>query len=958
MTDSAKIDYGKTIHLPKTDFPRRAGLAQKEPELQKRWEKMGLYEKQRAASKGREKFILHYGPPFANGNIHLGHVLSMTLKDVVCRSYQMMGYDAPLVPGWDCHGLPIEWKVEEDFRAKGKNATKDTDPVGFRQECRAFAQKWADVQSAEFQRIGLNADWKHPYSTMHKKSEALIAAEIHKFLMNDGLYRGSKPVMWSIPEQTALAEAEVEYKDVKSNTIWVKFPIKSGPKELMGANVVIWTTTPWTLPGNRAVAYGDDIEYICIEVAGVVGKGGDITDTASLPGQKLLIAECLYNQFNKSTGVSATQKNDATEVLWRGKGSSFAGVICRHPLHSKGYEFDVPMLAGDFVTTDAGTGFVHIAPGHGEDDYHLGIKNKIEVPQTVAGDGKYFEHVPLFAGLPVYMPDGKKGPANKMVTLAIIQAGNFVGRDDNYEHSYPHSWRSKAPVIFRNTPQWFISMETNDLRKKAIAEIAKTRFVPERGRNRIGAMVEGRGDWCVSRQRAWGVPIALFVSKKTGEALKDPKVNQRIYEIVEKEGSDAWFDHPAQHFLGNQYDANDFDQVKDIIDVWFESGSTQGFVLEQRPELAHPADLYLEGSDQHRGWFQSSLLVGVGTRGKAPYKSILTHGFILDEKGYKMSKSTGNVTSPAKLTEMYGADILRLWVAGCDYMEDIKFGENILKGHVDTYRRIRGTFCYLLGSLGDFEKVKYAELSDMDRWVLHKLHEIDGLVRTSVKNFDFSGMVATIHNFCSRELSAFYFDVCKDTLYCDARDSLKRRAILTVLDEVFNFLVHWLSPVLCYTTEEAWLAYKGVTAEDVKESIHLSTFPVAPKEWHHPELEEKWQKILDVRSTITKSLEVSRENKVIGSSLEAAPKMHIADTALAQILRGINMAEICITSAFEIFEEDASANVYNVTIEKAPGAKCERCWKYTTDVGSSAQHPSICARCAGVVQKELKSAAA
>jgi isoleucyl-tRNA synthetase len=932
---------------------------------------MELYDKQRAASKGREKFILHYGPPFANGNIHLGHVLSMTLKDVVCRSYNMLGYDTPLVPGWDCHGLPIEWKVEEDFRAKGKNGTKDTDPVGFRQECRAFAQKWADVQSGEFQRIGVLADWKNPYSTMFKKSEAMIAAEIHKFLMNDGLYRGSKPVMWSIPEQTALAEAEVEYKDITSDTVYVKFPIKKGTLKLPlstdptlfrsagvdkgddDISVVIWTTTPWTLPGNRAVAYGEDILYQCIEILSV--KEGSLLKV----GDKILVHDPVILSAVPNIGMGEIRE------LWRCKGSVLAGTILHHPLHGKGYEFDVPMLAGDFVTTDAGTGFVHIAPGHGEDDYHLGVKNKVEVPQTVAGDGKYFEHVPLFAGLSVYMPDGKKGPANKLVTNAIAEAGNLVAKQQ-ITHSYPHSWRSKAPVIFRNTPQWFISMDKNDLRKKAIAEIAKTRFVPERGRNRIGAMVEGRGDWCVSRQRAWGVPIALFVNKKTGSPLKDAKVNQRIYEVFEKEGSDAWFDHPPQHFLGNQYDASDYEQVRDIIDVWFESGSTQGFVLEQRPELAHPADLYLEGSDQHRGWFQSSLLVGVGTRGHAPFKSILTHGFILDEKGYKMSKSTGTGMSPAKLIETYGADILRLWVTGSDYMEDIRFGENILKGHVDIYRRIRGTFCYLLGSLGDdFEKVKYADLSDMDKWVLHKLHEIDGVVRESIKNFDFNGMTTVIHNFCARELSAFYFDVCKDTLYCDAKDSVKRRAVLTVLDEVFNYLVHWLSPVLCYTTEEAWLAYKGVTMEDTKESIHLSTFPVAPKEWHHPELEEKWQKILSVRSVITGALEVKRAEKMIGASLEAAPKVYVADTALAKILKTINLADICITSGAHLVEAAvggafmaADVTGVSVTVEKAPGAKCERCWKYTTDVGASALHPTICARCAGVVQKELKSVAA
>jgi isoleucyl-tRNA synthetase len=952
MTEEVKFDYAKTIHLPKTDFPRRAGLAQKEPELLKRWQKMGLYEKQRAASKGREKFILHYGPPFANGHIHIGHTLTYTLKDILCHAKQMMGFDAPLVPGFDCHGLPIEWKVEEEFRSQGKNGTKDTDPVGFRQACRAYAANWSGIQTEELQRLGIVGDWKNPYSTMHKKSEALIAVEIHKFLMNGGLYRGSKPVMWSIPEQTALAEAEVEYKDVVSDTVFVKFPVKKGPGEFEGASVVIWTTTPWTLPGNRAVAYGDDIDYVMI-IVNTVAEDGLLK-----AGDKIFVSKVLLPAFKTAAKITAAEESPGF------KGSAFDGVTLHHPLYGKGYEFDVPMLAGDFVTTDAGTGFVHIAPGHGEDDYHLGLKYKIEVPHTVAGDGKYFEHVPLFAGLPVYMPDGKKGPANKLVTNAIAEAGHLVGKHQ-ITHSYPHSWRSKAPVIFRNTPQWFISMETNDLRKKAIAEIDKTHFTPDRGRNRIGSMVAGRGDWCVSRQRAWGVPIALFVDKKTGEPLKDAAVNQRIFDIFEKEGSDAWFDHAPQHFLGDKYKADDYEQVRDIIDVWFESGSTQSFVLEQRPELQRPADLYFEGSDQHRGWFQSSLLVGVGTRGNAPYKGILTHGFILDEKGAKQSKSAGNVTSPIKLMETYGADILRLWAAGCDYTDDIRFGENILKGVSDIYRRIRGTFCYLLGSLGDdFEKVKYSELSDMDKWVLHKLHEIDGIIRESLNTYDFLRMTTTIHNFCNKELSAFYFDVCKDTLYCDGKDSVKRRAVLTVLDEVFNFLSHWLSPVLCYTAEEAWLAYKGVTAEDTTESIHLRTFPVAPKEWHKPELEETWQKILSVRSVVTGALEVKRTEKMIGASLEAAPKVYVADTALAKVLKAVNLADICITSNATFadngtgsFTIEGVAGV-SVTVEKAPGEKCERCWKYTTDVGSNAAHPTVCARCAAVVQKELTSAAA
>ncbi len=954
-TDDGKVNYGQTIHLPKTDFPRRAGLAQKEPQLLQRWQKMGLYEKQRAASKGRDKFILHYGPPFANGHIHLGHLLSHTLKDIVCRAKQLEGFDAPLVPGYDCHGLPIEWKVEEEFRAKDKNDTKDADPVGFRKACREYAAHWSDIQTGELQRIGILGDWKNPYSTMHKKSEALIASEVHKFLMSGSLTRGSKPVMWSIPEQTALAEAEVEYKDVTSDTVYVKFPVSKGPAEFEGASVVIWTTTPWTLPGNRAIGYGDDMDYVMIAVSEVA------EDSLLKVGDKIFVSQVLLPAFK--TAAKIIKATESTPF----KGSAFHKVICHHPLHGQGYDFDVPLLAGDFVTTDTGTGFVHIAPGHGEDDYNLGIKNGVEVPQTVSGDGKYFASVPLFAGLEVYLPNGKKGPANKLVTKAIEDAGHLVGKAQ-ITHSYPHSWRSKAPVIFRNTPQWFISMETNDLRKKAVAEIAKTRFVPERGRNRIGAMIEQRGDWCVSRQRAWGVPIAIFVDKKSGEPLKDEAVNKRVYEVFEKEGSDAWFDHPPQHFLGDKYKEADYEQVRDIIDVWFESGSTQGFVLEQRPELGRPADLYLEGSDQHRGWFQSSLLVGVGTRGNAPYKAILTHGFILDEKGYKMSKSVGNVTSPIKLAEMYGADILRLWVASSGYTDDIKFGENILKGHAETYRRIRSTFCYLLGSLGeDFEKVDYKYLSDLDKWVLHKLHEIDGVVKDSIANFDFVRMTTAVHNFCARELSAVYFDICKDALYCDAKDGVKRRAILTVLDHVFNFLAHWLAPVLCYTTEEAWLAYKGLGVEDEKESIHLSAYPQAPKEWNQTALDEKWQKIIAARTVVTGALEKKREDKTIRSALEAAQKVYVADAALAEILESVDFADVCITSSIEILQQGVGefslsdvANV-SVTVEKAIGEKCERCWKYTEDVGKDKHHPTLCARCSDVVTKEhpdLKSAAA
>jgi len=960
MTPADDFDYGTTIHLPKTDFPRRAGLAQKEPEIKKRWDKMDLYNRQRAESKGREKFILHFGPPFANGHIHLGHLLSKTLKDLVSRSQQMLGRDSLLVPGWDCHGLPIEWKIEEKYRAEGKKKN-EADPVAFRAECRAFAQGWVDVQNSEFQRIGVMGDWKNYYSTMHNSSEATIAREIHKFLLNGGLYRGSKPVMWSIPEQTALAEAEVEYKDVTSDTAWVKFPVKKKgaafPAAFDGASVVIWTTTPWTLPGNRAIAYGEELDYRMITVNAV------LDDAFVKVGDKFLICAQTLADFQKNAKITALTESDAV------KGKVFEGTLCHHPLHGKGYEFDVPMLAGDFVTTDAGTGFVHIAPGHGEDDYRLGLKHNVEVPHTVKGDGTYFENVPLFAGTPVYTPDGKKGPANKFVLNAIQEAGNLVAKAQ-IQHSYPHSWRSKAPVIFRNTPQWFISMEKNDLRKKALAEIKKTRWVPARGENRIAAMVESRGDWCVSRQRAWGVPLAIFVEKKTGEPLKDEKVLNRIFEIFNKEGSDAWYARPASDFLGPEYKAEDYEQITDIIDVWFESGSTQGFVLENRPDLYRPADLYLEGSDQHRGWFQSSLLVGCGTRGNAPFKAVLTHGFILDEKGYKMSKSTGNVTSPMALADKYGADILRLWAAGSDYTEDIKFGENILQGHVDIYRRIRNTFCYLLGSFADFDpakdKVGYAELADMDKWLLHRLFEIDAVVRQCIHDFDFLKLTTTVHNFCAKELSAFYFDICKDTLYCEALDSVKRRAVVTVLDHVFNHLVHWLAPVLCFTAEEAWLSYKGLSLEDTTTSIHLSTMPAAPAEWKNDALAATWEAIAAARSVVTGALELKRAEKQIGASLEAAPDVYVADEKLLAALKAVPFADVCITSDIALKSGAAPAGAFTlqgvegigVVFAKAKGEKCARCWKYKEDTGSDKAHPALCARCAGVVRKELKAKAA
>ncbi len=954
-TDTAR-DYGATIRLPKTDFPRRAGLAQKEPLILARWEKMDIYSRQRARAKQaaakREKFVLHFGPPFANGHIHLGHLLSHTLKDFVARAMELSGYDAPLVPGYDCHGLPIEWKIEEKHRAEKRNNTKESDPYGFRKECREYAAHWSDVQTGELKRLGINGDWKNPYSTMYPASEAAIAAEIHTFLRNGSLYRGSKPVMWSPVEQTALAEAEVEYKDITSDTVFVKFPLVKGPQALLDAkaNVVIWTTTPWTLPGNRAIAYGEDLVYHAIKVKNLSVNGSSLS-----VGEVLLVEANRDNHLRNEAGVQ-----DA-EVIWVGKGSDLAGTTAKHCLAGKdaGYDFDVPLLAGDFVTTDAGTGFVHIAPGHGEDDYRLGLKHGVEVPHTVGPDGTYFAHVPVFAGVAVYTPEGKKGPANKFVMQALADIGTLVAKSQIL-HSYPHSWRSKAPVIFRNTPQWFISMDKNDLRHKALAEIEKTEFFPARGKNRIGSMVESRGDWCISRQRAWGVPIAIFVDKKTGAPLTDDAVLNRTIDIFKQEGSDAWYKRPASDFLGAGYNADDYEQIVDIVDVWFESGSTHAFVMEAREELHWPADLYLEGSDQHRGWFQSSLLEAVGSRGQAPYKAVLTHGFILDEKGYKMSKSVGNGTSPVELMQNYGADILRLWVAGSDYTEDIKFGEKILAGHVDVYRRIRNTFCYLLGSFDGFDasqRVAYDDLGKLDRYILHRLHEVGASVEQSIAQFDFQRLITDINHFCARDLSAFYFDICKDALYCDDAASVKRRAIVTVLDEVFTCLVHWLAPILPFTCEEAWLSYKGLSLEDESESIHLSTLPKLPAQWRDQALAAEWAQIIAARSVVTGALEPKRADKTIGASLEAAPVVYVADATLAASLNSVAFSDVCITSAIAIKTGAAPVDAFTladvggvgVVFAKAEGAKCVRCWRYMPDHGSVAAHPDLCGRCATVV---------
>ena len=945
-------DYRPTVFLPKTDFPMRGDLPKREPAMLERWQGMDLYRLLREASKGREKFVLHDGPPYANGHLHIGHALNKILKDVVNRSQQMLGKDAPFVPGWDCHGLPIEWMIEEKYRAR--KMSKDSVPVDqFRRECREFATHWIEVQKAEFERLGVIGDWANPYTTMAYSSEAQIVREIGKFLVNGGLYRGAKPVLWSVVEQTALAEAEVEYHDHRSTTVWVRFPIvHAGRPALAGAAALIWTTTPWTLPGNRAIAFSADLDYLVISVDRAAEK------SRARPGETLLVAAPLIEEVAARAGI------EAHSTLDRFSGTALAGTVARHPLHGQGYDFDVPLFAADFVEADQGTGLVHIAPNAGLDDWELGRAHGLPVIDTVGPDGVYLPNVPLFAGRSVYRPDGKPGDANEAVIAAIDAAGGLLARGV-LVHSYPHSWRSKAPLIFRNTPQWFIGMEANGLRQKALAAIAETRWVPPQGRNRIEAMVENRPDWCVSRQRAWGVPIAVFTHRETGEPLRDAAVAERVAAAVEQAGADVWFTADPQEFLGNTHDAAEWERVTDIVEVWFDSGSTHAFVLEQRPELEWPASLYLEGSDQHRGWFHSSLLESCGTRGRAPYEAVLTHGFVLDEDGRKMSKSLGNVVAPQDVMRQSGADILRLWVVGSDYSEDLRIGPEILKHQSDVYRRLRNTLRYLLGALDGYsaaEAVEIGAMPELDRWVLHRLAELDAMVRQSVTAFDFHGMFTALHNFCAMDLSAFYFDVRKDRLYCDAPDDPRRRAARTVLDRAFDCLVRWLAPVICFTAEEAWLARHG---DAPGRSVHLEPFPDIPPEWRDDALAERWAVLRDLRRVVTGALEIARAEKRIGSSLQAAIELFIPER-LVDTVREVDLAEFCITSAGMVRPGPAPDDAFTLPdlpeigarVEPAPGERCERCWRVLPEVGHAPGHADLCRRCDAVVDRGTVAAGA
>lgn len=925
MTEQNTKQLKETVFLPKTNFPMRGDLSRKEPLILEEWKRLNLFEKLREKSKGREKFILHFGPPYSNGNIHIGHALISILKDAVNKSYQMLGYDAPLVLGWDCHGLPIEWKIEENYLKQGKKR-EDIPVTEFLSKCREFAEKWAKIQSDEFEKLGIISDVKNPYKTMDKDSEATICEKFFEIYKKGLIYRGKKPVMWSVVEKTALAEAELEYHEKVSDAIYVKFPIvKTNEKLLEGVYAIIWTTTPWTIPANRAVAYSEDFSYAIVNV-------GD---------EKYLVARDLVDSFVSDAKIQEYQVIDTIS------GKKLKGTICEHPLKNIGYTYEIPMLSGKHVTIDAGVGLVHTAPAHGLEDFLLGQEYNLPIEDIVNADGTLIKSLPCFAGEHVFK-------VNPHVIDELRKAGNLVY---SYQivHSYPHSWRSKAPLIFRTTNQWFLSIGT--IRNKLISAIDKTEWFPSNYVNRIRSMVEKRPDWCISRQRLWGVPIALFVHKETNEVLVDEEIFQKVLSSFRREGLDAWHKYDTSYFISPKYDASEYEKTIDTLEVWFDSACSHHYVLEKRPYMQWPATLYFEGSDQHRGWFQSSLVESVCINNSAPYKQVATSGFVLDKDGRKMSKSIGNVISPDNVTSKYGADILRLWCLTSDYSEDLRIGEEILQRQMDVYRRLRNTLRYLLGVLSDFDKhntIDYQEFPELEKSILHKLHSLNDYMIHCIKNYELQHFYTQLHTFCANDLSSFYFDIRKDCVYCDPKNSKKRQACMKTMNEIFNCLVHWLAPVLSFTAEEAWMSY-GLNTE--KSSIHLEDFPAIPDEWHNKELNQKWQTIRSSRKAITNAIETERLTKTIGSSLEAEIFLYSANPEIIKPLLSIDLADIAIVSKANVVTAQipSNANVIDdmpeigIVVKKAVGQKCDRCWKIGTDVSFEEnlkyESVNLCERC-------------
>ncbi|MDC3166817.1 isoleucine--tRNA ligase [Candidatus Pelagibacter sp.] len=903
------------INLPKTAFSMKANLPLREPEILEYWQKINLYKELRNSSKGKEKFVLHDGPPYANGNIHMGTALNKILKDIIVKFHQMDGKDSIYVPGWDCHGLPIEWKIEEQYKKNKKNKN-DVPIVEFRKECRSFAEKWIEVHKGQFKRLGVVGDWENYYSTMSFDAEAQIVRELGKFLKEGSLYRGFKPVLWSTVEKTALADAEVEYQDHKSDTIYTSFPIKTSKvKDLVGSEIIIWTTTPWTIPANKALAYNEALDYVQLE----------LNDDNEFKNRKIIVAEALLQSVISDCRIKNYKK------IKTFKGKELKETICNHPFLDIGYDYDIPMLEARFVTTEQGTGIVHCAPSHGPDDFNLCLNNGIKAIETVDGDGKYTKHVSLFEGIHIFK-------ANPIVIEKLKEQKKLLSNGE-LMHSYPHSWRSKAPLVHRATPQWFISMESHKLRDKALKAINDTTFYPSKGKERLKSMIETRPDWCVSRQRVWGVPLPIFVNKKTKEILVDDKVNENIASIYEKEGSDCWFSDDPQRFLGNKYKAEDYEKLSDIVEVWFDSGSTHSFVLEKREDLKWPASMYLEGSDQHRGWFHSSLLESCGTRGRAPFENILSHGFVVDGKGLKMSKSLGNVIAPEDILKKYGADILRIWVASSNYSEDLRIDYSILDQHAESYRKIRNTFRYLLGNIKDnfqdvdFEKVDLNELPELEQFMLHKLYTLNVNFKKYFKNYDFHNLYKELLNFCTVDLSAFYFDIRKDSLYCDPTDSRKRKSTILLLNIILNSLLKWFAPILSFTTEEIYrLLFKD------NKSIHLEKFLVFPAFFENEKLYQKWIELIKIRNICNISIEEKRANKEIGSSLEANLHIHL-DQKLKKITKNIDFSELCITSKAEISFKENSETIAKTI--KANGTKCTLCWKIVENACDRTHCPKI-----------------
>ena len=893
----------ESLQLPKTAFSMKANLPNKEPGIIQHWEQTNLYKKLRQQAKGKKKFILHDGPPYANGHIHMGTALNKILKDMITRFHQMNGKDSIYVPGWDCHGLPIEWKIEEQYKKNKKN--KDDVPIkDFRKECREFANKWIDVHIKEFKRLGVVGDFKNYYSTMSFKAEAQIVRELGKFLLDKSLYQGFKPVLWSTVEKTALADAEVEYLNHVSNTIYVAFKVKNTNKDfLKDTSIVIWTTTPWTIPANKALAYNDNIDYSLLQI--------DKID--DFEGNKIIVANDLIESFTSSCKIKNFKK------LKSFKGKELKGTICSHPFVKLGFDYEVPMLNANFVDTEQGTGIVHCAPSHGPDDFNLCLQNNIPSKYTVDNSGRYTKEIPFFENLHIFKADEE--------VIKKLKEEKSLLSSDKLQHSYPHSWRSKAPLIYRATPQWFISMEKKSLREKAIKSINETEFFPKKGKSRLMSMIETRPDWCVSRQRVWGVPLPIFINKKTNEPLRDQNVIDRIAELYEQEGSDCWFTDDPQKFLGKKYKADDYNQLKDIVEVWFDSGSTHSFVLEARDDLKWPADMYLEGSDQHRGWFHSSLLESCGTRGKAPFKSILSHGFVVDGKGMKMSKSAGNVISPDDILKKFGADILRVWVAASDYAEDLRIDDTILNQHAESYRKIRNTFRFILGNIQDdynqvdLKNLNIKNLPELEKYILHKLYKLDQIYKQNLKEYNFHKLYKELLNFCTLDLSSFYFDIRKDVLYCDNINSPKRKDCIKVLNILLDCLLKWFAPILVFTSEEIF-SLIGKSSS----SIHETLFPELPSEFKNDKLAEKWKNLYKIKQEANLAIEEKRASKEIGSSLEAEIEIY-ANKENLNLLKNLDLPEYFITSKAKALENTKEDENLVIKVKKTVGEKCPRCWK-------------------------------